>query len=155
MGGPSAWNPVITVATLEKFATSSGKRFSTPLLPPDWFREDRKKRNPRLFGRKQERYRSFNILTASQAVDKIVKEIDMEINEITFYTNSRVILGYIWKESRRFYVCVANRVQTLQKISNPKQWEYMDTAENPADLSMRCLKVWSLMRSNWLTEPSF
>lgn len=74
-------------------------------------------------------------------MDKIVKEIDMEINEITFYTNSRVILGYIRKESRRFYVCVANRVQTLQKISNPKQWEYMDTAENPADLSMRCLNV--------------
>ena len=64
MGRPSARNPVIAVATLEKFATSSGKRFSTPLLPPNRFRQDRKKRNPRLFGREQGRDWSFNILTA-------------------------------------------------------------------------------------------
>ena len=32
---------------------------------------------------------------ASQAVNKIVKEIDMEINEITFYTDSKVVLSYI------------------------------------------------------------
>jgi len=89
---------------------------------------------------------------ASQAVDKIVKEIDMEINEITFYTDSRVVLGYIRNESQRFYVYVANHVQTIRKISKPKQWKYIDTA---ADLSKRCLNVRSLMGSNWLTGPNF
>ena len=92
---------------------------------------------------------------ASQAVDKIIKEIDMEINEVTFYTDSRVVLSYIQNKSRRFYVYVANRVQTIWKISNPKQWKYIDTAKNPADLSTRCLNVRSLMGSNWLTGPSF
>ena len=79
----------------------------------------------------------------------------MEINEITFYTDSRVVLGYIQTKSWRFYVYIANRVQTIWKISNPKQWKYIDTAENPADLSTRCLNVRSLMGSNWLTGPSF
>ena len=79
----------------------------------------------------------------------------MEINEITFYTDSRVVLGYIRNKSRRFYVYVANRVQTIRKISNPKQWKYIDTAENPADFSTRCLNVRSLMGSNWLTGPNF
>ena len=42
---------------------------------------------------------------ASQAVHKIEKEIDMEIDEITFYTDSKVVLGYIQNESRRFCLC--------------------------------------------------
>ena len=86
---------------------------------------------------------------ASHAVDKMIKEIDMEINEITFYMASRVVLGYIQNESRRFYVYVANRAQPIRKISNPKQRKHIDvTAENPADLGTRCLNVRSLMGSN-------
>ena len=68
---------------------------------------------------------------ASQAVNKIVKEIDKGINLITFYTDSKVVLSYIQNESRRFYVYVANRVQTIQKISSPKQWKYVDASEIP------------------------
>ena len=79
----------------------------------------------------------------------------MEMNEITFYTDSKVVLGYIQNESRRFYVYVANRVQTIRKISSPKQWKYVDTSENPADLSTRCLNAQSLTGSDWLTGPSF
>ena len=81
--------------------------------------------------------------------------MDMEIDKITFYTNSKVVLGYIRNECQRFYVYVANRVQTIRKISNPKQWKYVDTNENPADLSTRCLNVQNLTGSNWLTGPSF
>ena len=32
---------------------------------------------------------------AVQAVDRITKEIDMEISETVFYTDSKVVLGYI------------------------------------------------------------
>lgn len=37
---------------------------------------------------------------AVQAVDKILKELDMAISEVTFYTDSKVVLGYI-RESRK------------------------------------------------------
>ena len=79
----------------------------------------------------------------------------MEIDKITFYTDSKVVLGYIQNESRRFYVYVANRVQTIRKMSNPRQWKYIDTGKNPADLSTRRLNVESLVGSSWLTGPSF
>ena len=79
----------------------------------------------------------------------------MEIAEITFYMDSKVVLGYIQNECQSVYVYVANRVQTFRKISNPKQWKYVDTNENPADLSTRCLNVQNLTGSNWLTGPSF
>ena len=82
---------------------------------------------------------------ASQAVHKIEKEINMEIDDITFYTDSKVVLGYIQNESRRFYVYVANRVQTIRKMSNPRQWKYIDTSKNPADLSTRRLNAESLV----------
>ena len=92
---------------------------------------------------------------APQAVDKIIKEIDIEIDETTFYTDSKVVLGYIQNESRRFYVYIANRVQQIRKISSPEQWTYVDRNENPADLAMRPLNAQKLAESEWLTAPKF
>ena len=87
------------------------------------------------------------ILTA-QAVDKIIKEIDTGIDEVAFYTDSKVVLGYIQNESRGFYVYVANRVQLIRKISNPEQWTYVDTNENPADLATRLLNTQNIAESD-------
>ena len=78
---------------------------------------------------------------AVQAVNKVVKEIDMRIDEVTFYTDSKVVLGYIQNESRRFYVYVANRVQLIRQYSSPSQWRYVETKENPADLATRRLST--------------
>lgn len=86
------------------------------------------------------------VLTA-QAVDKCTKEKDMEIDEVTFYTDSKVVLGYIQNESRRLYVYVANRVQLIRKISSPEQWTYVDTSET------RPLNAQNLAESDWLTGP--
>ena len=50
---------------------------------------------------------------AVQAVDNITKEIDMVVLETVFYTDSKVVLGYICNESRRFHIQVVNHVQTI------------------------------------------
>ena len=51
---------------------------------------------------------------ASQAVMKIMKELGSHnIDSITFYPDSKVVLGYIQNESQRFHVYVANRVQAI------------------------------------------
>ena len=36
----------------------------------------------------------YTAVLASQPVHKIEKEIDMEIDKLTFYTDSKVVLGY-------------------------------------------------------------
>ena len=92
---------------------------------------------------------------AAQAVDKIIKEIDREIDKATFYTDSKVVLAYIQNESQRFYVYIANRVQQIRKISSPEQWTYVDTNENPEDLAMRPLNAQKLAELEWLTGPKF
>ena len=83
---------------------------------------------------------------AAQAVDKITKEIDIdiEINKAIFYTDSKVVLRYIQNESRRFYGYVANYVQLICNISSPEQWTYVDTNDNPTDLATRPLNPQNL-----------
>lgn len=72
-----------------------------------------------------------------------------------FYTDSKVVLGYIRNGSRRFYVYVTNRVELIRKISTPDQWRYVDSFNNPADLATRGLRAKDLTESDWLNGPRF
>ena len=49
----------------------------------------------------------------------IRKELDVEVNKEIYYSDSKVVLGYIQNESRRFYVYVANCVQTIRNATDP------------------------------------
>lgn len=85
----------------------------------------------------------------------ILKELDVNVNEEIYYPDSKVVLGYIRNDSRRFYLYVANRVQTIRNATDPRQWRYIDTANNPADLATRCMSPDKLMESRWLSGPDF
>ena len=95
------------------------------------------------------------VVVVVQAVDRITKEIDMEISETVFYTDSKVVLGYICNESTRFHIYVANRVQTIRKISSPDEWRYVESSVNPADLTTHGLHPKDLAVSSWLSGPEF
>ena len=92
---------------------------------------------------------------AVQAVNKIVQELDMAMSEVVFYTDSKVVLGYFWSESRRFYVYIANRVEIIRKISTPDQWKYVKSSNNPANLATRGLQAKDLTELEWLDGPAF
>ena len=79
----------------------------------------------------------------------------MEIDQVTYYTDSKVVLGYLQNDSRRFYVYVANRVQLIRRLTSPSQWRYIDTTQNPADLATRRLTASNLMNSDWIKGPHF
>ena len=65
------------------------------------------------------------------------------------------MLGYIAKESCRFYVYVANRVQIIRSLSTPEQWRYVESVHNPADLATRGVTPSKIMETSWLTGPDF
>ena len=92
---------------------------------------------------------------STNAVRMIRKELDVKIDEEIYYSDSKVVLGYIQNESRRSYVYVANRVQTIRNTTEPSQWRYVDTANNPADLATRCLSPDKLLESRWTSGPEF
>lgn len=92
----------------------------------------------------------------SAAVSNVLKqELELKIDTEYFWTDSQVVLGYINNEARRFHVFVSNRVQTIREITDPGQWFYVDTKENPADHASRGLRVSELVNSSWLTGPKF
>lgn len=50
--------------------------------------------------------------------------LNLPISREYFWTNSKVVLGYINK-ARGFHVFVANRVQTIRYAAEPHQWCYI------------------------------
>ena len=74
---------------------------------------------------------------AVEITQVIVKERAIEPASITYYSDSRVVLGYIASKIRRFYVYTSNRVEQIQKYSSPDQWQYVSTHLNPADVATR------------------
>ena len=82
-------------------------------------------------------------------------ELDIKIDQEVFWTDSRVVLGYINNEARRFHVFVANRVQLIRDNSDASQWHYVDSSENPADHASRGLCPSDIHSTNWLKGPKF
>lgn len=86
---------------------------------------------------------------------QLQRELDYEGVEDVFWTDSKVVLGYIANETRRFHIFVGNRVQQIQEHSSPAQWHYVDTKSNPADHASRGLNPQQLPKSSWFTGPAF
>lgn len=92
---------------------------------------------------------------AVEIADFILRELDIQIDNIKFYTDSNVVLGYIYNQTKRFYVYVSNRVERIRKSSRPEQWHYVPSESNPADHATRPLSASAFANSSWLTGPEF
>ncbi|XP_054870215.1 uncharacterized protein LOC118471342 [Amphiprion ocellaris] len=92
---------------------------------------------------------------AVELADLISTELDLSLDAVTYYLDSKVVLGYVHNETRRFYVYVSNRVQRIRRSSRPDQWRYVSTDENPADHAMRSVAASQLKDTNWLSGPRF
>lgn len=92
---------------------------------------------------------------AVEMSEVICEEIDHPINKISFYTDSKVVLGYIYNQSRRFYVYVNNRVRRIRESTTPEQWHFVTTDQNPADHGSRSVPAAALQSTTWFTGPSF
>ena len=85
----------------------------------------------------------------------MTEALDLCIHKIKFYTDSRIVLGYIHNRTRRFYTYISNRVAKIHNVSVADQWNYIPTHMNPADNGTRGVPVDNLQDSKWLTGPSF
>lgn len=92
---------------------------------------------------------------AVEMYELIRDELDMKIDNVKFFTDSRIVLGYIHNNSKRFYMYVANRVTRIRLSTRPDQWHYVPTELNPADQATRSIPAAELKNSNWFTGPKF
>ncbi|XP_052445763.1 uncharacterized protein LOC127987458 [Carassius gibelio] len=94
-------------------------------------------------------------VVAVQTSDLLRKELDIANLEEYFWTDSKVVLGYINNDAKRFHIFVANRIQRIKQSTDTKQWRYVTSKENPADHASRGLTSEELISSNWFTGPRF
>ena len=92
---------------------------------------------------------------AAEVSAMLKQELTLEVNAEFFWTDSRVMLGYLNNEARKFHVFVANRVQRIRRLTNPQQWRYVSTCSNPADYASRGLTVTEMTKTCWYTGPAF
>ncbi|XP_065109942.1 uncharacterized protein [Paramisgurnus dabryanus] len=94
-------------------------------------------------------------VVATRTGDLLRRELELDQLSQFYWTDSKVVLGYINNEARRFQVFVANRIQQIKSSTEPGQWRYVTTEHNPADHASRGLTAKELIESNWFTGPSF
>ncbi|XP_071109438.1 uncharacterized protein [Haliotis cracherodii] len=87
----------------------------------------------------------------------IMKEIQHKVDDILYWTDSMAVIRYLRNEVSRFKTFVANRIAVIHDRSDPHQWRYLPSVENPADpashgLDMKSFKKVALM---WLNGPEF
>ena len=91
-------------------------------------------------------------LVAAQLGETITESLSIAFDSFKYYSDSRVVLGYIHNTTRRFYNYVSNRVQRILCTTKAEQWGYINTKSNPADLGSRgCLSSDHLLV--WLRGP--
>ncbi|KAM4561412.1 uncharacterized protein V3H82_015431 [Fundulus diaphanus] len=101
----------------------------------------------------------MELTAASVAVkmDRLLKkELELELHDSVYWTDSTVVLKYLNNESSRFKTFVANRVSTILQNSQASQWRYVNTRLNPADHVSRGLTVEAFLKcESWLSGPEF
>ncbi|XP_030209647.1 uncharacterized protein LOC115541880 [Gadus morhua] len=92
---------------------------------------------------------------AVEVAELIQDELDTKLNTIKFFCDSKVVLGYIHNQTKRFYVYVHNRVRRIRQSTKPDQWFYVNTEDNPADHASRSVPASKLTQTTWFTGPAF
>ena len=87
--------------------------------------------------------------------NQLRQELEHRIDHEIFCTDSKVVLGYIGNENRRFHVFVTNRVQEIHDNTSVEQWRYVESEQNPADDASRGMKARELSNSRWIFGPAF
>ena len=84
------------------------------------------------------------------------KELDYDIDSVRLWTDSTVTLKYINNTTKRFQRFVANRVAFIRERTEPEQWHYVPSKQNPADYASRGVPIRKFLElQDWNNGPSF
>ena len=79
----------------------------------------------------------------------------MECTHEIFWTDSKGVLRYIQKNTKRFKIFVANRILQIHKSCRVEQWRYVPSKLNPADHASYGLGIADVegQTSTWIHGP--
>lgn len=86
----------------------------------------------------------------------LTDEMELKLDQVTFWTDSMIVLGYIKNVSRRFKTFVGNRLSIIHDATSPDQWRHIESNSNPADIASRGIDASdNESLSVWLNGPDF
>ena len=94
-------------------------------------------------------------LAATQSTQYVLSELDLDISSISYYSDSKVTLGYLRNRSKRFSRYVTSRVNGILSSSSVLDWNFIPTDANPGDIASRRHTPQQLLNSVWLVGPKF
>ena len=84
---------------------------------------------------------------------------ELDIGDVTqvFWTDSKICLGYITNDVKRFSIFVSNRQQKVRNYTKSSQWRYINSDRNPADHASRGISIVHdpLKVEEWFNAPQF
>ncbi|GFW74690.1 acetoacetyl-CoA synthetase [Trichonephila clavipes] len=99
-------------------------------------------------------------LCAAVLLAKLMKRVEtalqMKTPPVYLWSDSTIVLAWIQKEPNLLKTFVANRVATIQHLTNAEQWHHVSSEQNPADLVSRGLDPSNLYNNSlWWNGPKF
>lgn len=92
----------------------------------------------------------------AELMTAIRKILDIHVSQITYYTDSTIVLSWIRIEPCNLKTFVANRIAKIIENSNPDDWKHVVSQANPADVISRGLNPKDLLICNiWFYSPEF
>ncbi len=87
---------------------------------------------------------------------RLVQRVKINIHQVHHWTDSLTVLYWINNDKDRFQLFVHNKLAKIRKFSDPQEWHWVPTLQNPADLPSRGSTLDKLGRDSlWQSGPSF
>ena len=91
---------------------------------------------------------------ATRLKNTIVNEILMEKTNTFLWTGSEIVLNYLNNTDTNFGVYIAHRIKEIRQLTDPDNWCYIKTEQNPADHTTCYQDFLSLSKNDsWIFGP--
>ena len=83
------------------------------------------------------------------------EKLKVSSDKLYYYSDSKVVLGYLNNSERQFSRYVSRRVELILNMCQNRPWFYVSSKENPADLASRGQGPEFLDNPIWFNGPKF
>lgn len=95
-------------------------------------------------------------LLLAELMQKVIDTLSISFKNILYYSDSTIVLHWIHATPHKYKTFVANRIASIQELSEPTNWHHVESKNNPADLVSRGVSASELLNCNlWFSGPSF